>query len=84
MNTFRDKTLRTNYDAAVLCFETKHRDLFYPDGTECHGSSFASYFWKGFHGVSGKGLVRFDAASKKTLAYAFWRAGQDCAKKDRV
>ena len=77
MNRFKDKTMRSQYAVAVHCFKIKHRDLFRPDGvTRNIGSSFASYFWKGFDNI----LVFKCPDDKKMIAYAYYRAGQDCAK----
>lgn len=76
-NRFKDKVMRNEYDAAMLMFVTKHRNLFLPDGSRCTGNGVASSFWRGFDGVV---MGYWDAASKKTLAYAHWRAGQDAAK----
>ncbi len=78
-NRFKDPTLRNEYDNATRCFETKHRNLFCSDGSRSMGNSMASFFWRGFDGTQfGAGFT--DAASKKILAYAYYRAGQDCAK----
>lgn len=77
-NRFKDRTLRKEYDAAAFAFQTKHRNLFYPDGSRCYGSSFASFFWRGFDGIC---MGKWDRASKKILAYAYWRAGQDAARR---
>jgi hypothetical protein len=76
-NRFKDPTMRAQYDGSVTAFRTKHRDLFDGSGVRrTPGSSFASAFWQGYDGkVMGNG---WDAASKATLAYAYWRAGQDC------
>lgn len=74
-NRFRDPTLRKEYAAAAEAYRSKHRNLFLPDGSRCYGSGMASSFWRGFDGtVLGSG---WDAASKKTLSYAYWRAGHD-------
>lgn len=86
MNRFRDPTMRAQYDAAVKAFEVKHRNLFMPNGERRRspnmGSSFATYFWKGFDGAPQVGIGNFtDADSRKTVAYAYWRAGQDMAKR---
>ena len=81
-NKFKDKTMREQYDVAVRIFNAKHRDLFYPDGSRCKGSSLAEMFWKGYEGVwqeaNGKPNTGvWDRESRKTLGYAYWRAGQD-------
>lgn len=74
-NRFRDPTLRKEYDAVAQMYVTKHRNLFAPNGERSNGNSVACFFWRGFDGtVMGSG---WDAESKKTLAYAYWRAGQD-------
>lgn len=79
-NTFRDQMMRQNYDAAVDGWRTKHRNFFRPDGGQRRGSSMAENFWRGFDGQPGFGAGFIDRASRQTLAYAYWRAGQDCRK----
>lgn len=75
-NRFKDPTLRKEYDSVMGMYKAKHRSLFYADGSRCLGSSMASAFWRGFNGTTfGAGFI--DSASRKTLAYACWRAGQD-------
>lgn len=59
-------------------FAARHRNLFQADGARSRGNSVADMFWRGFDGVVLGGM--WDAASKKTLAYAYWRAGQDARK----
>jgi hypothetical protein len=81
MNKFKDKTLRREYDAAVLAYRTSHPSLFHTGGQENRGSSFATAFWNGFHGLAGVAHYNFDRAGKRTLTYAHWRAGQDCARR---
>jgi hypothetical protein len=81
MNGFKDKTMRREYDAGVRMWETKDRNLFYPDGTICRGSSFAVYFWDGFNKT---GRQDYDPKSRQMTGFAYFRAGQDCAKKARV
>ncbi|MGP1715640.1 MAG: hypothetical protein ACTS9Y_00545 [Methylophilus sp.] len=85
-NRFRDRTLRNEYDAAMFQFNTKHPNLFAPDGTAKKTSStFASYFWKGYEGHPGLGIgFDHDKESRTTLAYAYWRAGQDAALIDKA
>lgn len=78
-NPFKDPTLKSAFDELVREFTVKHRNLFNTDGQPKKGNSHAEYFWRGFEGEPiGMGFV--DNASKKTLAYAYWRAGQLCAK----
>lgn len=75
---FRDRTMRANYAGAVKAWETKHPNLFYPDGTRCLGSSMAGAFWRGFDGTQiGAGFT--DKASRNTLMYAYYKAGRHCA-----
>lgn len=74
-NRFKDATMRREYDSVMHMFWTKHRNLFLPNGERSTGSSVSSFFWQGYDGkVMGAG---WDAASKKMIGYAYWRAGQD-------
>lgn len=80
-NPFRDPTLRANYEQALVAFLTKDRVLYLPGGVrpQAAGNSFASFFWRGFDGTKiGAGFT--DRASKQTLGYAWYRAGQRCAR----
>jgi len=81
-NRFRDKTMRLSYDVAVFAYETKHRDLFLPNGERrrvgCYGSAVARAFWHGFDGI---GANRWDDFSRRTLSYPIWCAGRDMAKR---
>ena len=82
-NRFKDPTMHREYDAVMGMFETKHRNLFMDNGERRHspnyGSSLATSFWGGFDGRA-EGMFNFgDKASRNTLAYAHWRAGQDAA-----
>lgn len=81
-NRFKDKTLRSEYDAAMFQYQTKHRNLFRADGTPAKDiSTFAHFFWMGFDGGRGMGIgFEADRESRSTLSYAYWRAGQDAAK----
>ena len=78
MNRFIDRTMREQYDAAVRAYTIRHRDLFRADGSQNKGSSFASAFWNGFNGTR-LGLGYSDRASRETIGYAYFRAGQDAA-----
>jgi hypothetical protein len=85
-NRFKDPTMRANYEGAVKAYEMQHRDLFWngqrrgKDGVT-HGSSLSTFFWRGFDNVGAIGNGgKWDAESKRTLVYAYYRAGQDCAK----
>lgn len=82
-NRFRDPMMRQQYDAAVKAFEIKHRDLFTKDGEQHIGSSFARAFWDGFNGRPGLGLGGY-ASERNSLGYAYWRAGQDCQKGQKI
>lgn len=79
---FKDKFMQTNYDAALVVYQTRHRDLFLPNGDRRRspnlGSSFAQAFWAGYDGLT-VGQYRYP---KNTLAYAYWKAGKDCAKRE--
>lgn len=73
--------MRDTYDALMSWYATKHRNLFNPDGSRCTGNSSAGMFWRGYDGTTlGKGFT--DRASRQTLAYAAWRAGQDAKAAD--
>lgn len=81
MNRFRDPTLRAEYDKAIAIFRAKGRTFFLADGTRpaTPGNSFASYFWRGFDGTKiGAGFT--DRASRATIGYAYYRAGEDARK----
>lgn len=78
-NPFRERSMKHHFDAAISQWESRHANLFHKDGTRNMGNSMAGMFWRGFDGVQvGAGFT--DRASKETLAYAFWRAGQEAAK----
>lgn len=70
--------MHREYEALVNAYEAGGRVLFYPDGSRCRGNAWATNFWMGFDGQGGD---KWDRASRATLAYAHWRAGQDCANK---
>lgn len=75
-NPFRDRTMRAQFDAAVTAYCVQHRDLFH-EGRQFIGSSFASYFWAGFRQTPQVGRFNFkDATARKTISYAYFRAGQ--------
>lgn len=74
-NPFKDTTMRREFDASVRAYNMKHANLFRKDGTQANGSSFASFFWKGFNGTNfGAGFT--DRASRQMIGYAYYRAGQ--------
>lgn len=73
-NPFRDPTMRAHFYEMVRGFAEQHRDIGTPS-QRCRGNSFAGAFWLGYDGVTeGRGNFR-DAASRKTIAYACYRAG---------
>jgi hypothetical protein len=81
MNRFKDPTMRREYDAAVHQFRIKHRNFFRQDGTPSNGNSWAEVFWKGYNGIKlGGGFT--DRASRQTVMYAYYRAGQDMKRAD--
>jgi len=80
-NPFRDKTMRREYDSAVRAYRTRSSAVgafFDKEGARRPpGSTFATFFWHGYDGVS---PGRWDAASRKMVCYAYWRAGRDMAR----
>lgn len=72
-NRFRDPVLRRAYDEAITAHAATSKVLFHA-GQEHRGNGVAGPFWRGFHAEQSG---HWDAASKQTLAYAYWRAGQD-------
>ena len=79
-NRFRDKVMRTAYDSTVQHHEIKHAVLFHKDGTPNTGNGIGGPFWRGFRGEQAN---MWDAASKQTIAYAYWCAGRDVAAAQR-
>lgn len=78
-NRFKNPILKQAYDNCIKMFETKHETLFNKGGFQSAGNGIANSFWKGYNGtVFGAG---WDAESKDTLAYAYWRAGEDISKR---
>ena len=76
---FKDPTMIKEYEAAKATYASAHRDLFKPDGSQHIGSSFASFFWGGFNGLT-KGLFNFsEKPQRNTISYAYYCAGRDCA-----
>jgi hypothetical protein len=72
-NHFRDPVLHKQYEAMFSKYHARHADLFTPEGVPHNGGQA---FWLGYQG---KTLgTDSNAVSKKTAAYASWRAGQDC------
>ena len=70
--------LHDQYEAMFSKYHRRHSDLFTPEGKPHNGAGGCQAFWLGYQCKTfGAG---FDAASKKTPAYASWRAGQDIRK----
>jgi hypothetical protein len=84
-NPFKDRMMRMEYEAAIRAYDVKHKSLFLSNGDRRtvghYGSAFATYFWKGYDGVI-PGNGRWDAASKRMIAYALWCAGRDVKQRD--
>jgi hypothetical protein len=72
---FRDPLMRRAYDDCVASYASKSPLLFAADGRRA-GNSASHMFWRGY---DGKKVSVWDAASRRTFAYAQFRAGQDCA-----
>lgn len=68
--TFRDAAMRRSYEACVAAYREKGSAYM------VEGNSAAGMFRRGF---TGQHAGTWDAASRKTVAYAAFRAGQDCA-----
>lgn len=68
---FRDAGMLRAYEACVAAYRAKGAAYL------AEGNSAADMFRRGFTGTH-TGV--WDAASRKTLAYAHFRAGQDCAR----
>jgi hypothetical protein len=77
-NPFRERIKRETYNAIVGCYETRHRDLFRPDGSQGRGNAWAGWFWRGYNGVE----PNWDRASKDSPGYACWCAGRDIRKRE--
>ena len=79
---FRSPDMLRTYASCVDAFNGKHGTLFTKGMTPNISNSLGAYFWQGFDGVATNRMSlasRWDAASRKTLAYAAYRAGSDCA-----
>lgn len=79
VNPFRTRFMRDNFDRVVNAYHTKHKDLIRKDGTRHNGNSWATTFWRGYDGIL---PGSWDAASRKTAAYAVWCAGRAIAKQE--
>ena len=78
-NPFRDRTLKGTFDAVVWCYQNKHRDIWKEPGGPWPGNAWAKSFW---HGYDGAYILRWDASSRNTPAYACFRAGQAVRKEE--
>jgi len=74
-NPFKKDLLRRQFDSCVLCYFTRHKDLF-RDGTRHTGNGVANQFWWGFDGA--RKPEQWDG-SRDTPAYASYRAGEAIA-----
>jgi hypothetical protein len=74
-NPFRNPVLARAFDTLVASHAAKSPGLFLPDGTPRRGGSHAVWFWRGAEG-SHDTLFARDPASRRTLAYACYRAGR--------
>jgi hypothetical protein len=70
---FRDAGMRSVYAGCVAAYRAKGAAYM------AEGNSAAVMFRRGFTGTPVGSLLAWDAASRKTFAYAQFRAGQDCA-----
>lgn len=68
---FRDTGMRRMYDTCVSAYKSGNAGM-----ARGAGNSAATMFWRGFDGSH---VGKWDAASRRSLAYAQFRAGQDCA-----
>ena len=80
-NPFRNDVMRKQFDLMVSAHDTKHRDLFLPNGDQRRGSSIANAFWDG-HKNETRSLFCRDASIRNTPAYACWKAGRSVALRD--
>ena len=77
---FKNPDKRAKFNSAIKAWQQKHSILFYPDGTPARGNAVAESFWRGFRNQPmGTG---WDAVSKDTLAYIWFRAGQAARRED--
>lgn len=78
---FKDPNKVKQFEGMVRLYNTKHRDLFLPDGIRrgpgTFGSSTASWFWKGYDGY-------MRGPEKNSVAYVLFRVGQAIAKQARI
>jgi len=72
-NPFRDTTQRKVYALAMGSYEQRSKLLFSGPGQRTTLNGYAGPFWRGYDGVE----MNWDAASKRTAAYACYVAGRD-------
>lgn len=75
-NPFRDKMMRAVFADDVAAFERRSSALFMADGSRNTNHSRGIEFWRGFDNVRPEA---WDAASRRQLGYADYRAGRHCA-----
>lgn len=78
MNRFKDPTLSRAYLSLTASYFAKDAILFSKAGERATVNRAAEMFWQGFDGREKEG--GWDASSKRTIGYAYWRAGQDARK----
>lgn len=77
-NPFTNKILNRQFDACLLAFDRRFKDLIKSDWRDgrlyqSRGNSWACHFWWGYNGVHER--ERY-AGSYDTPAYACWKAGR--------
>jgi hypothetical protein len=80
-NPFRDPWMRAVFADDVAAFKRRTSALFTADGRRNTNHSRGIDFWLGFDNI---GPEAWDAASRRQLGYASYRAGQYCAKVDAL
>lgn len=75
MNRFKDPTLSRAYQSLTASYFAKDAILFSKAGERATVNKAAEMFWQGFDGKEKEG--GWDANSKRSIGYAYWRAGQD-------
>lgn len=72
MNPFKDKMMRKAFDECVAAFGRNSSALQHHSG-----NSIAQNFYRGYDNIP----MNWDSSSKKSMAYAQYRAGVFCKKK---
>ncbi|QYF92530.1 hypothetical protein KY495_17530 [Massilia sp. PAMC28688] len=78
MNKFEDPVLVKAYESLTASFFMKDKILYLPSGERSTSNKAAELFWMGFDGVHRSG--GWDSDAKRSIGYAYWRAGQDAVK----